>query len=121
MRFWGWVLKGLVVVLGIVLIALQSQGIKKFLLETLLNQSFEDSSLKVDVGFVRGLFPFQFTVASLDLKDEGDGSTWVSLKDVKAEWSVPDLLAGTVKFHLKRGEELAGDLSYFFYQACPLH
>jgi translocation and assembly module TamB len=110
MRFWGWILRIVVVALGICLFMLQSEYAKKSILEFFLNQPLKYSSLKVDVQGVRGLFPFQFEVGSMDLKST-EGLV-AGLKDVIAVWSVPSLLAGHVKFDVEMKNQLAGEVVY---------
>jgi autotransporter translocation and assembly factor TamB len=111
MWFWVWILRGLIALLGIGLFLLQSQVAKKSILEFLVNQPFEDSSFHVEAEDVRGLFPFQFTVASLAIKDEKN-HTLAALRDIRAEWLVSALLNKKIRYDLRRGEELYGELDY---------
>ncbi|MDF3033634.1 MAG: uncharacterized protein K0R76_588 [Alphaproteobacteria bacterium] len=110
MKFWGWVLRIMVIASGIGLFLLQSQFAKKSILEFVINQPFKNSTLRVEAKNIRGLFPFHITVASLELKE---GSHHLAtLSDTFAVWSVPALINGEIKVKVAKGEELAGDITY---------
>jgi translocation and assembly module TamB len=110
MRFWGWIFRIVIVALGISLFLLQSQFAKKSLLEFIVNQPFKNSILKVEATGIRGLFPFHFTVASLELK-EGNHHI-AALSNILAVWSVPSLMNQEIKVHVEKGQELAGEITY---------
>jgi translocation and assembly module TamB len=113
-KFFGWSFRIFLAVLGVSLFLLQSYSVKKYLLELIVNRPFCGSLFRVEVGNVCGLFPFQFTVSSLELK-EGEEDI-MTLSDVTAVWSVPSLLNRRIKVDLAKGAELAGHLSYVIGQ-----
>lgn len=110
MKFWGWIIRIVTVGLGIGVFLLQSQPVKKSLLEFIINQPFEGTSLKVEAGVVRGFFPLQFTVASLDLKKEGEHLA--NLTNIMARWHLSALLKGEIQFHIIKAAEIKGDIYY---------
>lgn len=110
MKFWGWVLRMVIVALGIGLFLLQSQFAKKSILEFIINQPVKHSLFTLEAEGIRGLFPFHFTVASLDLK-EGN-HRFASLADISVIWSVPALMNQEIKVKVAKGAELAGDITY---------
>lgn len=110
MKFWGWILRIVVVALGICLFMLQSQYAKKTILEYFLNQPVKNSSLNVEVVGVRGLFPFQIEVASLVLRNK-EGPI-AALHDVQATWSVLDLMMQDIKFFVSMKNQLGGVVIY---------
>jgi hypothetical protein len=111
MKILGWILKILIVALGIGLFMLQSQLAKNSILEFILNQPLKDSPLHIEVDGVRGLFPFQFEVASVDVKD-GE-QTVASLANISGVWSMPSLMALEMKVNVIKGRELAGEVIYY--------
>lgn len=110
MKFWGWLFRIFVIALGMGLFVLQSQYAKKTILEFFLNQPFKNSSLRVEVEGVRGLFPFQFEVASLDLKDKD--ARIAGLNGITAFWSIPSLFAQQVKVGVAMKNQLGGEVIY---------
>jgi hypothetical protein len=114
MKFLGWSFRIFLAVLGVSLFLLQSYSAKKYFLELIVNRPFQGSPLHVEVGNVRGLFPFRFTVSSLELKEGEEGV--MTLSDVTAVWSMPSLLNRRIKVDLAKGEELVGHLSYVIGQ-----
>lgn len=110
MRFWGWTFRIVIAILGVSLFILQSQFAKKSILEFILNQPLKNSVLKVEVGGVRGLFPFQFSVGSLELKNRE--AHLATLSDVTVFWSVPALLAQEIKVAVAKGNALSGEVTY---------
>jgi translocation and assembly module TamB len=110
MKFLGWILRIAIVALGMGLFLLQSQYAKKSILEFIMNQPLKDSDLKVEADGVRGLFPFQFSVASLELKE---GKTPLThLSNISAVWSVAALMSREISFELAKEDALAGNLTY---------
>jgi len=109
MKFLGWILRIVIVALGIALFVLQSQYAKKYLLEFVINQPFKDSSLKLEVEGIRGLFPFQFEVSSLELKDNEE--RLASLSNISVVWYVPALLAQEVNVNVSL-KGLEGNITY---------
>jgi hypothetical protein len=110
MKFWGWILRIVVAALGISLFMLQSQYAKKSILEFFLNQPVKNSSMHVEANGIRGLFPFQIEVASLELRNK-DGII-AALHDVQATWSMPDLVMQDVKFFVSMKNQLGGEVIY---------
>lgn len=110
MKFWGWILRIVIAVLGIGLFLLQSQFAKKSILEFIVNQPLKQSTFHIEVDGVRGLFPFQFTVGSLDLK-EGENHL-VTLSDISVVWLMPALVSQQIKVNVAKGNELRGDATY---------
>lgn len=110
MKLWRWIFRIVLVTLGICLFVLQSQQAKKTILEFIVNQPFKNSSFKLEVEGVRGLFPFQFEVTTLELKNKEEHVA--SLSNVSAVWSVPDLLSQTIKVNIVVAHKLVGDIIY---------
>ncbi|MBX9805049.1 MAG: translocation/assembly module TamB [Alphaproteobacteria bacterium] len=110
MKFWGWFFRMFLAVLGISLFLLQSQFAKKSILGFIVNQPVKDSPYTIEVEGIRGLFPFQFSVASLEFKDGEERLAMVS--DLSVVWLMPSLMTKEIKVTLTRGNELAGDLTY---------
>lgn len=114
MKFLGWVLRITIAAIGFSIFLLQSQYAKKSILEFIVNQPLKDSALKVETNGIRGLFPFQFSVASLELKEGKD--RLANLSHVSAIWSVPALMRGEIRFELAKEGALAGNLTYVIGQ-----
>ncbi|MGV8949081.1 MAG: translocation/assembly module TamB domain-containing protein [Candidatus Paracaedibacter sp.] len=110
MKFLGWILRIAIIAIGVGIFLLQSQYAKKSILEFIVNQPLKDSALRVEVDGIRGLFPFHFSVASLELK-EGKHRL-AQLSHVSAIWSVPALMSRKIRFELAKEEALAGNLTY---------
>jgi len=110
MKILGWILRLLIVAMGVGLFVLQSFQAKKTILEAILNKPFQDTAWKVDVQDVRGFFPFQFMVTSLNLK-EGE-KTLASFSDISANWLAPALLSQEIKFNVHKEQELTGHITY---------
>lgn len=114
MKIWKWFLKIILIFLVIGLFLLQSQSIKKSILEGLLNQSFKNSSFCIEAQGIRGLFPFEFSVDSLVLKEKD--RTLGILSHVSATWSLPHLAYKKIHFHLLKERELEGTLTYVVHK-----
>lgn len=110
MKVLGWAFRIIAIALGVSLFFLQSQFAKKSVLESIINHPLRNSPLTVEVEGIRGLFPFQFTVASLAVKNHDRNLT--SLSDIFVVWSLPALINLDVKLCLEKGKELAGDIVY---------
>ena len=110
MKFFSWTLKIVIALLGIGLFLAQSQTAKKSTLEYFLNMSLADSSYRIEIEGVRGLFPFQFEVTSLEIKDEEKDIT--TLSDIAIIWSVPALMSKKIKLSIFKGKEIGGELIY---------
>lgn len=110
MKILGWSLRIAIVAMGIGLFLLQSQHTKKSILEFIVNLPLKDSVLKIEADGIRGLFPFQFSIASLELKEGNDRRAHLS--HVSVVWSVPDLINRKIHVELAKEGELAGSLTY---------
>ena len=110
MKFLGWFLRIAMAAIGIALFLLQSQYAKKSILEFIVNQPLKDSILTIETDGIRGLFPFQFSVASLEMKEGQERRAHLS--NVSVVWSVPALMNREVRVELAKEGALAGNLTY---------
>lgn len=110
MKFLGWFLRIGIAAIGISLFLLQSQHAKKTILEFIVNKPLADSVLTIETDGIRGLFPFQFSVASLELKEGKDRRAHLS--NISVVWSVLSLLNREIRVELAKEGALAGNLTY---------
>ncbi len=110
MKFLGWVLRIVIAALGISLFLLQSHYAKKSILEFIVNQPLKDSVLTIEAEGIRGLFPFRFSVASLELKEGKEQRACLS--NISVVWLIPALMNREVCVDLAIEEKLAGNLTY---------
>ncbi|MBM3468377.1 MAG: hypothetical protein FJX71_02960 [Alphaproteobacteria bacterium] len=114
MKLLGWLFRVIIIAFGVCLFVLQSQPAKKSLLEFIINQPLKNSPFRFEAHEIRGLFPFQFSVASLNLKK--DDQQLAMIPDIYVSWSLPSLLSQDVRVNLLKGRDLAGELTYNFSQ-----
>jgi len=114
MKFLGWILRIAIIAIGIGLFLLQSQYAKKSILEFIVNQPLKGSALRIEADGIQGLFPFQFSVTSLEMKEGKDRRAHLS--NVSVIWSVPSLINREICFDLIKEDNLAGNLTYVISQ-----